>query len=1045
MKLNCLFVFLLTLFYTAVSAQNVTTISGRVVNEQGEPLIGATVIVTGTTNGASTDLKGEYTLEVTESDKRLQFSHLHSNDISVEIGSRTRIDITMTDANYDLDEVVVVGYGFSKRSDLTGAVGSLSSSAIEDSGVTSFDGALAGRIAGVNITSADGAPGSSFSMRIRGTTSLNSSTEPLYVIDGFIQEGETVSWDSKEQNPLSGLNTNDIASIEILKDASATAIYGSRGANGVVLITTKSATKSQTNVTYKATYSIQNISKKLETLDTDQFVAMGQELDMYASFYDTYEDVTYNYQDLIYRTGAVLDQQVSISKGGDNSQLYASLGYLDNQGIIIESEYKRYTARLNYVSNLYKWLRFTTSNSFSRVDETGLYTSTSGSASIVMQALTAKPYMSPFEELDESDDDSVVYVESTSNPYITAHEVSDLLTSYNFGSNNSLQFTLAKGLMLKSSVGAYYNNATNKTYYPVTVTTGSTVDGKAINEFRNSLNLLTEHTLSYRKNFTPKHKFDALGGFTLQNNTTNMWRYTATNFPFDDLGSDGLALAQVIDSPTTSKYSFSLMSFLGRVNYNYDNRYMLTASMRADGSSRFADGNRWGYFPSVAFAWRVAEEKFVKNSGFDALSNLKFRASWGVTGSQSIPNYASQSIYGSSSQGYTFSDSYYSTTIPSTTIGNSEITWETTYQTNVGVDYGMFNNRLNITADYYYKKTVDMLLNTDLSMSSGASKIVRNSGSISNKGVELSVNVVALNTKDTSLSLGLNVSMNRSKVLSLGGVDRIFIDPGGKWGISNEAILEVGKPVGLWYGYQVEGVFQYNDPRLDHYSVIPAVSYTGSNGEYSLTTPYAGDYVYAENVVDGVVDDDDRRIIGSAEADFTGGFTTAFRWRSLSFNTNWSFSYGGDIFNANRSVTNQLLHNASHNQTAEVLDRWIAPEVDRDGVAVEGTGNPSNTMAKVGRVPTAAMISSWIEDGSYLRLQNVSVTYNLPTKYLAKIGMKSVALTLSAQNLLTVTGYTGYDPEVNCGLNGTRATAPGLDYSAYPRSKVYTGSISIGF
>lgn len=1034
------YLLLLLLVPLCLSAQE-RMISGVVTDSADKPLVGATIVAAGSTSGATTGSDGTFTLKIPSGCEAIIVTYIGYNEKRIPLGTQTRFDVKLEEAAYDLNDVVVVGYGSMKRSDLTGSLATVNASAIVNRGGTTVNEAMQGRLAGVQIISNDGAPGSAVSMKIRGGTSINSSNAPLYVVDGMLIDGDGISFDdagsvTRIQNPLADLNSNDIESIEVLKDASATAIYGSRGANGVVLITTKQGSVGKTTISYTGNYGVQRIPKTLPVLNTGQFIDLMADIGLLdpTSYYEnTPNPPSTNFQKEIYRTGQSTEHQISISGGKPELRYFASLGYLRNDGIVINSMYRRYSGRFNMSGKLNRWLKFSTNNSVSNIGEQGLFQAKDATnAGAVTRSLLMRP--DKFVRQENADTGEEVYEDAVNNPVLLAMDTHDYTDSWNIMSSSFLEASLVKGLSLKVSLGVRSTQSNRELYYPQTVSQGQTYKGLAINTFKNIVNILNENTLNYTYSHG-RHSVNAVAGMTVQQNQSKSWTFRTTQFASDDLGSDALQMGANPLIPNNSRYVYSLMSYLARVNYNYAQRYLFTVSIRADGSSRFADGHKWGYFPSAAFAWRASEEEFIRRLEF--FDQLKLRVSWGITGNQNIPNYSSQNMYNISS-GYTFDgDSYASSVIPSSRVGNPDLTWEHTAQYNAGLDISILNNRLQLTVDAYYKKTTDMLFYTVLPPSSGVSSVIRNYGAIENKGLEFSLNGVLISRKDFTWNADANIAFNRNKVLSLGDNKYVYVDPTWNAGVVNEAILMVGQPVGLWWGYKVDGVFQYNDPRLEYYSLQPNVTTAPTN------TSGPGDYVYREMERNGEIDDADKMVIGRSQPLFTGGFSTGFTWKNLSLNMQFAFSYGNDIFNANRASTE--LMSVLQNQSARTLNRWRAPETDSSGAVIPGTGNPSNTMAAAGRVPVNAIISPWIEDGSYLRLQSLVLSYTLPEKWMRKIGCSNARIYLSGQNIFVLTGYSGYDPDVNTGQGGTGEIAPGLDYGAYPKARTFSVGLNLSF
>lgn len=1066
-----LFMLFLSVFTNSSFAQSVLITGSVSTVSDHTPIPGANVIIKGTTVGVITDVNGKFQLNVPPK-TTLVISFIGYQSKEIQTGNKTQIDVFLEEGQVELDEVVAIGYGYVRKSDLTGAVSSVSNKDIEGRGATSFDDLLRSRVAGVRVVSSDGAPGGGVSIKVRGGTSINASSEPLYVIDGFpvLSDGgeysvSPVGAEGSKTNPLADLNPEDIESIEILKDASSTAIYGSRGANGVILITTKKPTGGKSQISYSGYYGVQLKPKQIPLLDSREYSILENErLNRYPSkgysgnqIYDAEkwggytqgladlnqkdwsQETNTNWQDQIYELGQTNKHQLSMSGGNDKTKYLWGIDYFKNKGVVKNTDFTRFSGKISVEHKVKKWLDFSTITNISYSEQNGITQSSGASiaAGIFIKTMRYSPLYSPDSGImgeDDGTDDPV------SNPLHLLNDITKSKLSRQIMSNNSLTFKILPGLTLKTSAGIKINAIKQKIYYPSTTGLGSSVNGKARIGSVDIYDLLNENILTYNKK-VGKHSFNVMGGLTFQVNKREYYEANAQDFAYEGLGTGNIGMGSTLIAPYSNEGRWAMMSGLARLNYSYANKYLLTASLRADGSSRFARDNRWGYFPSVALAWRANEEQFLKDISF--LSNLKVRTSYGVTGNQEIGLYKSKRTYNSNSlafgdvlnKGFSLGN-----------VGNDDLTWEKTFQYDAGLDAGFFSNRLTFTVDYYYKITKDLLLDVPTLPSSGFSSMMQNIGKIRNQGIELSVNADIIsnqnNRKKLGWSMDFNISKNENTVLSLGSTNEFFRSLTYKNTASDQVIVRTGEPLGSWYGYVTNGIFQYNDPDLNKFTSVQG------------NTPTAGDWKYADMDNNNIIDENDRVILGCSQPKFFGGFSTTFSYRNFELKGIFEYSYGAKLFNANRIEGEDMT--GSNNRMKTVLDRWVGPDWQTDAsgqvilengnaVAVPGTGNPSNTMPRAGYISTYQLQDNFIEDGSYLRISNIKLSYNFTKKLCRKIGINNASVYASAQNPFLFTSYTGPDPEVNMDPHGYGNIIAGYDYDAYPRSRTFILGLNFSF
>ncbi len=1026
-----------------------TPIKGVVSDSDKSPIIGATVFVKGTSRGATTDVNGSFTISAA-SNETLEFSYIGYQTQEVVVGSRTSLNIIMESDAQQMDavEVVSIGYGTAAKRDLTGSVAKADMGEIMKSNVTNFDQALSGRIAGVVVKSADGELGQEASITIRGNNSLTQSNDPLYVVDGFPME-----------DSISGiLGSADIESIDILKDASATAIYGARGANGVIVITTKKGAEGAPRINFNASYTVDNLANKVDLMDPYQFVELQSEMftesEMSSSYFSDdrdlsyYKDVEgYDWQDEVYRQAFTQNYSLSLSGGTAGGTRYnVSLSALDQEGILINSEFQRYQAKVSLIQPITKKLDFNLSTNYTNTLTKGVTPTSSNSTSTASGWLIysiwgyrpVSPSMDGSLLTDLTDFDVAGSNDYRFNPVLSAqNEVRNTKVNY-LNTNAALTYKILPELTLKSSGGYTINDRRREEFNGTMTYTGysGSPSGKGINGLIYNYDrrtYLNENTISYKKRFGKSHNVDAVAGVSIQGEQYKFDGVSATQLTTERLGLSGLytGTAQIV---TPVYEDWTMLSYFGRLNYNYKYKYYLTATMRADGSSKFPTANRWGYFPSVGASWNFDREDWAK--GLWWMSTGKFRASWGQTGNNrtSTPyDYYAQLTTNpdtSSSNDYVFDGSITSGYYVSQ-MANETLKWETTTQTNFGVDLAFFEGRVKATVDWYEKDTKDLLLDATIPSSSGYTSAMMNIGRIRNEGWEFSFETLNVSTPNFSWRTTFNIAFNRNEVVELANGQSTLLSTV-SWDTDYNSqyayISQVGQPTGMMYGYIYEGTYKYDDFDVSAdgtYTLKDGVAYLSS---FSKAAIQPGDPKYSDVNGDGTVSDSDRTIIGSGQPIHTGGFGNTFTYKGFDLNIFCTWSYGNDILNANRLIFESGLK-TNTNQLASYADRWSADNPDSNTPRVKANGMQLYS-------------SRVIEDGSYLRLSNISLGYTLPKELVKSWRMQDVRVYASLNNIYTLTSYSGADPEVS-----TRSSVltPGFDWSAYPRTTGATMGVNITF
>lgn len=997
-------------------------VSGRVTSqEDNSTLPGVNVLVKGTSNGTTTDADGKYALNVDDPNGTLVFSYIGFTSEEVPIAGKSTVDVTLLPDIQSLNEVVVIGYGTQKKKDLTGSIASVSGDQIKQVKVASLDQALSGRAAGVQVTQSSSAPGGGVQVRIRGGNSINASNEPLYVIDGIpiFPSNSTfspgTSGGGQPQNALANINPGDIESMEILKDASATAIYGSRGANGVIIITTKRGKAGRSNVDIESYYGVQQVAKTLDLLNARQFAELRNEADANAGRAATFTpeqiagfgDGT-DWQEEIFRVAPIQNHQITFSGGNEGTRFAVSGNYFDQQGVIINSGFQRGTFRANLDKKITDKFNVGNSLQLSRtINNQAVEGITRGG--VVNAALVFTPTLPVYDDngVYTFDNSAVPGQQQVGNPVADANE-----TIYKVVSNRVIgtffaDYTFIDGLVLKLQGGMDYNSARRDFYAPSTINRGRNDGGVASAETKDVVTPIFTGTLTYTKSFTENHQLNLLGGYETQSQTQQFLQGNANRFVTDANETNDLASGQVPGTQNTGKSRWRLDSWFGRANYTLFNRYIITFTARADGSSRFGAGNKWAFFPSGAVKWRISEEAFIKN--LNVFSDLGIRTSYGLAGNQEIALY--QSLAALSRAGYPFGTDTRQGYAPSR-IANPDLRWETTTTFDVGLDVGLLQNRITFTADYYVKETDDLLLSLDLPRTTGYNDFFENIGSQRNRGFEFTVNSQNL-TGAFTWSTSANLSLNRNELLSLGPgeTERLVGNGDGHLQIPSPYILRIGEPIGAFYGRTTNGIWQIGEEDL-----IAATDPTAAPGEIR----------YVDNNGDGRIDNGDRTIIGLAQPDFVYGFTNNFSFKNFDLSVFFQGVQGNSVWNVNRHELENL--NGSANNSTKSLERWT-------------TSNPSNTMPSAKTRPFI-FSDRQIEDGSFLRLRNITLGYNLPVSKLNIKWLQNLRVYASGQNILTFTSYTGYDPEVNA--NGQSNLSLGTDRGSYPLAKMYTFGINLG-
>jgi TonB-dependent starch-binding outer membrane protein SusC len=1078
---------LLSLFFLSMTvmgfAQNIQ-ITGKVTDEKGESLPSASIVVQGTTNGTITDNNGSFTLKDVPKTAKLLVSFVGFESIIIDVNSRTTIDAVLVEGKA-LEEVVVIGYGEAKKSDLTGSVGQIKTKTVEESGYSNFQQAIAGRVAGVVVNETSGQPGGALSIEIRGASSLNFSTQPLYVIDGIPLEDPNVSALTTTNtfltgvtaaSPLAAINPNDIASLEILKDASATAIYGSRGSNGVVLITTKSGQKGKPKVGFNYSLSVAQPLKQVDVLGGQEYARLQNEIrDAKRSATDTFipylesdfpKLVEFDPQKAATISALTSDANLTLSGGDNRSKYYLSGQYYYQQGLVKSTDFKRYNFKASYENDINARLNLKTSLTYTNSQANGNLSTS------ILQATQRWAPVNPFYNPDGSLNiltrafhyGSAIYEDPNFgkiyyNPRFPITEVINGIVENptTFGTNpaalidgntrgggivninnNSqvignatLTYKLTNELRLSGVFGFTSYDALLENYLPSNLTLssgGTTITQRGVATIGNlqTSKLLYQATLSHDKKIK-QHTFNTVIGATAEEFVEKRQTISSQGFVNDFTGVNNIQAGQSPQAPVSNYNGYQLLSSIFRTSYNYAGRYYLTVSARYDGSSKFTEDNRFGFFPSVGGSWRIASEKMFKKA--KAISELKLRASYGIIGNQAVGAYNTLStltnnsvIFGNNQ----VNAAYFPSRLPNTTLS-----WESTKQANIGLDFGLFKNRIDLQVDIYRKITDDLLYNVDIPATTGFSTQVKNVASITNEGLEISLTTVNVKTKKLTWSTSFNIAFNQGVVNKLAGNQGEFLGINQLVGNTFLFTLTPGQSLGEFVGLKSLPV--WNEETI---KTKPATF---------QSTAKEGDPRYADLNNDGLLTNDDRVVIGSALPKFTGGMRTELSYQNFTLNAFFNFSYGNQIFNQNAWTMTDMSGTNSNNVYQRAYDdRYIPMTSVKDEskrAAIAANNLVTKTAAAGALLDRREVADYYIEDGSFIRLKDINIGYTLPNSLLKKIKVGSLKVYVNLQNMATWTKYTGLNPEVNTGSLATR----GLDNGSYPLFKNYRFGVNATF
>ncbi|UOY08059.1 TonB-dependent receptor [Muricauda sp. SCSIO 64092] len=1022
MEKKCKYLFRITLAVIVPMLCNFNafaqTVSGTVTDTDGTPLPGATVVVKGTANGTQTDFDGNYAIADIPLNSVLVFSYVGFLPMEETVGRRTTINVSLAEDAQLLDEVVVIGYGSVKKSDLTGAVSSVSADDLTPGANVSLEQTLQGRAAGVQISQKSGQPGSAMSVNIRGASSIDAGNEPLYVIDGVPSNnsapvagtGAGFVGSQNPRNPLNTLNPADIESVQILKDASATAIYGARGSNGVVLITTKNGRAGKMKVNYDSYVAWQTVANRFEVLSpTDYRDVLNAIIDegggSEAQRVTAIQDNGTDWQDELLRNAIIHNHNIAVSGGSEKATYYASLNYFDQDGIVKNSGIERYNIRVNIdVREDKKYafgLNLNSSYVFDDFASNGV--GLNENAGAVYAAINYDPTITVFDA-DGNLQQSEFVGPQIDNPVALLNGEDATAKSFRTYGNIYGEYFLAPTLSVKARLGADVNNTRRDVFIDETTIEGAGQGGIASILTGRTDYYLVEGTLNYNENFGDDN-INAVFGATYEYFGSTTFNGNARGFALPDLRTDAIGSGDpLLNGLGSGRQEATFNSYLGRVNYSLNNKYLFTASIRADGSSRFGPENRWGYFPSGAIAWKVHEESFLQNG--QTISELKLRASYGSIGNASIANYLFLGSFDTANTVVLDSERF--TTILPTRIPNPDLKWEAANQLDIGIDFGLWNGRVSSTIDYYNRQTEDLLLSVPQPSNTGFTSRVENVGSMENYGFEFTVNASILSTPDFSWDTNFNLTTITNNVLDIGEAEEII--RGGLGFVNNATITRPGDPLNSYYGFNVEGVWQL-----------------GEEDEAAVFGRVPGDLKYTDQNGDGEINGDDRVVIGKPFPDYTWGWTNTIRYKGLTLSAFLEGVEGINTLN-NNLVDTYFPINFRRNKLAEpYLNRWTPNNTTNEF--------PSFVSPQGG----TEVNSRTVEDASYIRLQSLQLSYEVPIQNLNIFNRLTVYVT--GQNLFTITDYSGVDPVANAsGSNNLR-----IDYNAYPFARTYLLGFNVEF
>lgn len=1026
------------------------TVKGVVKDETGAPMVGVAVIVKNTSKGTATDKDGKYSI-VSPADGTLDFQYIGYKTVEETLNGRAVVDVTMNMEAAEIDDVVVIGYGTMRKKDLTGSVGSMNTKDIMETSPLSFVNAMQGRLSGVQISSSSGELGAASRITIRGSNSVYGSSLPLYVIDGVQMEmnsDEIASASMGERSqldPMSSINPADIESIEVLKDASATAIYGSRGANGVVIVTTKSGRAGRARVTYDGNVSLGYVSKRLDMLGAADFIDYRQIVDPDSPLFwkdsngdgsynendqavDPYAYPTHDWQSEMLRTAVSHNHNLSMDGGSEKTQFSTSLGYTNNQGIILDNSLQRITARVRLTNQSLPRLKLGTNVNTSYTTFNGVSHSggDGGTFNGVVQSLVTTR---PVEIYIPSWDRTGEYV-SPISMLQNAYKLTSLMRT---NINTTAEYQIMDGLKFNVDLGGYLSSSKGNEFYGKNTEWGAGVKGSATVSEQRAYYISNTEQLSYQKQFG-ESRLDAMVAFEINQYNFESFNINNQNYLDESSGVWNIGNGSIINGYGSYRGVNNRLSYLGRVYYDLKNRYLFTASLRIDGSDKFGPGKRYGYFPSVAFAWRLSEEKFLKNASW--LDNLKLRLSYGRTGNERIASYQYMA---------NMESNYYNGILGMSpaTMANPNLKWETTSQYNVGLDFSVLNNRINLSVDAYLKLTDDMLMPAIIPSQSGFSQQWQNIGRVDNKGLEFQLSTVNVQTKDFEWTTDFNISTNKNIVRDLGGVDYRPTSVGGGF-ITSVGRVYKGNQIGTAYGYVFDGVYQMDeftwqdnsDPTIPFeertFQLKPGVTSVAG----AILKPGSLKFKNFNPEEDNVVDENDMKIISRSSPKIYGGFSNTFRFKGLELSVFFTGMYGNQIFNESRFRMEGAVPYTWLNITKDFWENRWTPD------------NPTNARGNFASEtlnPTAAYASSYyVEDASFLRLKTLTLSYTLPQSLIRKISpsrISNVRIYVTGENLYTWTNYSGFDPEIDSG----NPLLTGFDRISYPRTRSVIFGLSITF
>lgn len=1036
------------------------TVTGKVIDGSGLEVIGANITIKGKAGvGTITNIDGQYSLTVDDAKKDvLVFSFIGMTTLEIPVKGRTKIDVTLKDDANVLDEVVVTGYGYTKRGDLTGSVVSIKSEDLMQTPTSDATQALAGRVAGVQVMQSEGAPGASVSIRVRGGISITQSNEPLYVIDGFPNE-----------DGMANLDPAEIETIDILKDASSTAIYGARGANGVVVITTKKGTKdsSKMTVSFDSYIGIKKIAKKLPVLSPEEFVLLDYERNFalygesgvcrFQSTYGSFLEIHENYgnregvdwqEEALGRVATSQNYRVRLS--GGNKELKYGLGYsyFKDMGAMIASGTDKHNISFNLSHKASERFQANARISFDQTNVYGMGTSENSNRFNKMEhILQYRPVVGLTgndRDLIAGEDPFLIDDESNpmQSPIVSAHEEKKNRVIRSFQANGGFTFNFNKRLSFRNSTGMRYQSSRLDEFFGEKSVTGkrSSINGYILNNESGSFQ--TSNVLNYNyRSHNKKHRLTMMLGQEWVSRWTKFLRAAANNFPNNDIGLDDMSLGVPSNIRSGVNHDDKLISFFARANYNLGEKYLLTATVRADGSSKFSKGNKWGYFPSISGAWRLSEEEFIKK--LNLFSDLKFRVGYGMAGNNRVASYKSLDLLTSSSYpiNNAMTPGYAPAGIPS-----EGLKWESNRTLNIGVDMGFLEQRITVSPEFYINNSSNLLLNSRVPSSSGYTNVMRNIGKTRNSGFDLAITSINIQKKDFTWTTNFNISHNRNKIEALSG-EQFFLEEASFGYTQKTHKIEVGKSIGQFYGYKTIGLYQVDD--FDYNAATQVYTLKKGipcMGDRSSVKP--GMWKFANTNGDDVINDEDMTVIGNANPDFYGGLNNTIKYKQWDFSLFFNFSYGGEVLNATRLTnTKTATTNYSVLNLANSCRRWMT--VDEKGALITDPAqmaalNAGKTVACIYDMEQGdKYIHSWaVEDASFLRLSNVSIGYTFPRQLVRKASIQGLRLYATGSNLFVWTPYSGFDPEVSTMGNGL---TPGVDYGAYPRSRSFVFGLNITF